>query len=620
MANTTTSTTSGISPEFMPYYSALFNQAQRNIFTTDPTGKITGQKQFEPYAGPTVAGFTPQQLAVQQQVANMQQPGGFGQAQQGLNTAQMMAFGAGNQGLNQAFNYQPQAPQSLAISPQRWAISGANPPRPQQAQQPQMSNIAQMLRQYFQQQGQQQPMQQQPMQQQPMQQQPQAPLTGAAAFNAEFSRLNPGIPINRKWDAAGQQAYIQDLLKRQAAQGGTQYKAPQGFAFGGLVGQTKTSPYAGLPGFPATTPTTPTTSTTAPLTTNSATTGFGTAQTPQQQSAFQQGMGISNVNGQLTFADNASPFVSSANPDPTAEINRRIAMRDNPTAQNPFPTPYTQPDNGNGGFGPPQSQPIQPSATDEYGQPDISQYESKYQQGVTDVALKQAQKQADLQRQQNAMGSIGRGTFGGARQALIQSEGDYNTAQNLANIQAMGSQAGLQNAQQQFGADRLADFNRSVQNQQTALKQQEMAHQGQQFQAGIGRDLGLAGLQYGVGASTNLVQLGSQQQQSDLARLQAQGMSAAQAQALQQQQNDLAMQNYYRAQQYPMQQLGQYSDLLRGNQAGMGTVGTSTTPGGSTAGQIAGGLLAAGGIYGQNAKAINSGISGLYNTFFGPAS
>jgi len=232
---------------------------------------------------------------------------------------------------------------------------------------------------------------------------------------------------------------------------------------------------------------------------------------------------------------------------------------------------------------------------------------------VTDIALRGAQKQADMQKQQNAMGSIGRGTFGGARQALMQTEGDYNNAQNLAAIQAMGSQAGFQNAQQQFNADRAANTGVLTQNQNVALKQQELAQQGQQFQAGLGRDIGLAGINAGIGSSTNLGNLSASQQQGDLARLQMQGATAAQQQALQQQMNTQRMQDYYTAQQYPMQQLTNYGNLLRGGQGAMGTVGTSTTPQGSIGAQLMGAGIAGLGLYGQNANAINAGASILWN-------
>ena len=80
-------------------------------------------------------------------------------------------------------------------------------------------------------------------------------------------------------------------------------------------------------------------------------------------------------------------------------------------------------------------------------------YGDPYQQRVTDIALREGRRQGDIAAQQGAMGAIKRGTFGGARQALMQTELERNLQQNLADIQAKGSQAGFQSAQQQFNAD-----------------------------------------------------------------------------------------------------------------------------------------------------------------------
>ena len=135
-SNTTTTTTSGIDPEFKKYYATLFNQAGKSIFSTDAEGKVTGVNPFQQYQGEQIAGFTPQQLAVQQQMAQLQTPQGFQQGAQGLNQSQQLAFAAANQGLNQAFGYQPQAPASLAIPQQSWFPSGSNQPQMQQPQQP----------------------------------------------------------------------------------------------------------------------------------------------------------------------------------------------------------------------------------------------------------------------------------------------------------------------------------------------------------------------------------------------------------------------------------------------------------------------------------------------------
>ena len=58
-----------------------------------------------------------------------------------------------------------------------------------------------------------------------------------------------------------------------------------------------------------------------------------------------------------------------------------------------------------------------------------------YYQSVVDVQKKEAQRLADIQKNQAAMGSIGRGTFGSGREALMTGERDRNTQDLLNKIQ-----------------------------------------------------------------------------------------------------------------------------------------------------------------------------------------
>jgi len=61
-----------------------------------------------------------------------------------------------------------------------------------------------------------------------------------------------------------------------------------------------------------------------------------------------------------------------------------------------------------------------------------------------------------------------------------------------------------------------------------------------------------------------LANIGQMQGQTDLARLTQQQGAAAQQQALNQQYLDTAYQDFLRQRDYPMEQLQQYSSLLRG--------------------------------------------------------
>jgi outer membrane lipoprotein SlyB len=63
-----------------------------------------------------------------------------------------------------------------------------------------------------------------------------------------------------------------------------------------------------------------------------------------------------------------------------------------------------------------------------------------YQQQVVDVETAEARRQADIAKASRGLGSIGRGTFGGGRQALMEGEADRALATQLGAIQARGSQ------------------------------------------------------------------------------------------------------------------------------------------------------------------------------------
>ena len=199
-----------------------------------------------------------------------------------------------------------------------------------------------------------------------------------------------------------------------------------------------------------------------------------------------------------------------------------------------------------------------------FGQGAADYYSSPYQQNVTNIALREAQQKGALDKNALMSGAISRGTFGGARNALLQAEQNRGLNQQLGDIQMQGSQQGYLNAQQQFQADQARNMQAALANQQAGLSANQQNVQGQQYAAGLGQQLFGTGLQGAQQAATGLGALGAQQQTTDLARLQAQQSSAAQQQALQQTQLDTAYQDFLRQRDYPQEQLGFYSNILRG--------------------------------------------------------
>jgi hypothetical protein len=180
---------------------------------------------------------------------------------------------------------------------------------------------------------------------------------------------------------------------------------------------------------------------------------------------------------------------------------------------------------------------------------------SPYQQAVTDVAKRGAVREAQIAQMQANLGAARQGTYGGARQALQQAERERGLLDRLSGLQAEGSQKAF-----------------------------EAARQAQQY----GMDLGLRGFGQGIQAGQTLGQLGQTQQQANLQRLTAQEAVGAQQRGLEQQRLDQAYADFLRQRDYPMEQLGYFSNLLRGIPVQLGSTQTTYAQPPSIASQVGG--------------------------------
>jgi hypothetical protein len=178
-------------------------------------------------------------------------------------------------------------------------------------------------------------------------------------------------------------------------------------------------------------------------------------------------------------------------------------------------------------------------------------YMSPFMENALAPQINAAQRQSRMAGQQQAAEAVGRGAFGGTRDALMRAEREKNLMGQIGDIRAKGYQTAFEQAQNQFNQE-----------------------QAQRFQG-----LGLAGQ-----AAGTLGQLGQQQfgQQMGITEQQAQ-LGGQQRQAVQ----DILNQRYsdFQAQRdYPYQQIGFLSDLLRGAGGSTRTV----YPGASPVSQLAG--------------------------------
>ena len=227
-------------------------------------------------------------------------------------------------------------------------------------------------------------------------------------------------------------------------------------------------------------------------------------------------------------------------------------------------------------------------------------------QGV-DVTRAQANLQSQLGTQElgaNMGLQTSLANLSSAQQANVQNQAAQLQTQGLNSEQAMraalanqqaGLQVGSQNLEALMNTQQLGSQNymqAALANQQQNLEAQRLREQSRQF----GSSQGLAGLQLAGQMGQTLGNLGQYQQQADLQRLGAQSQAAAEQQNMQQRFYDQRYADFLRQRDFPMEQLGQYSNLLRGLPIGLNSTQTSYAPPPSMTSQVLGTGLGALGL------------------------
>ena len=225
------------------------------------------------------------------------------------------------------------------------------------------------------------------------------------------------------------------------------------------------------------------------------------------------------------------------------------------------------------------------------------QYMSPFSDAVTERAIAEARRQGDIAANKFAMQSIGQGTFGGGREALMTAEADARTNALIADLRAKGDQAAFENAQMQFERDRTAGMRADEQTLAAERERRQLQQSGDQFGAQLQRDLGLQGLGTTLQAGQATGALGRDQQIANLERLKAQAATANEQQALDQEIANIEFQKFKEEQDYQRQLLEFQSNILRGNAGALGSTQVQYTPAPSLASQITGTGVAGLGLY-----------------------
>jgi hypothetical protein len=227
-----------------------------------------------------------------------------------------------------------------------------------------------------------------------------------------------------------------------------------------------------------------------------------------------------------------------------------------------------------------------------------TKYMDPYQTNVTDVLKDDARRDAAIAKSGRGMGSINRGTFGGGRQALMEGQADRDLQTTLAKIGYQGEQDAFKFAADQFERDQGRTLATDQANLQADIDARRMTQAGEQFEVGMDKDLGLAGLEATLQGGKTQAVIAGEQRMTELKTLLAQATDADEVQKLNQEIASLDYQQFKEAEDYEKNQLQYMSDILRGNAGALGSTNVQYAAAPSLASQIGGGVAGIAGLYG----------------------
>ena len=158
------------------------------------------------------------------------------------------------------------------------------------------------------------------------------------------------------------------------------------------------------------------------------------------------------------------------------------------------------------------------------GQADLQRYMDPYMTSVADIAAREARRQSAIEQQGIAAQSAQAGAFGGSRQAVLEAERQRNLQQGISDIYTQAQQQAFQTALGAAQQERQQQLQSALGMGTTAVQQQALQQSEFQQQMGIG------------GLQRQMDQLGL----------------------------DVGYETFLQERNYPKEQLGFYSNILRG--------------------------------------------------------
>lgn len=209
-------------------------------------------------------------------------------------------------------------------------------------------------------------------------------------------------------------------------------------------------------------------------------------------------------------------------------------------------------------------------------------YMDPFMQTVVGRQQEDAIEQFRRQGGARAAQAVQAGAFGGSRQAVQEGIAEEALGRQLGDIQARGLQSAYEQAAQQFGADRAAQM--EVEQRRAAelgrvqgidVGEQARVQAATADEAMRQREFQLQTMGFSADMAREIASLGERARAGDIQAaqlLEAQGLGQM---ARDQAGLDVAYEDFLRQQNFPKEQLGLYSSMLRG--LPVGDAGTTTT-------------------------------------------